>query len=365
MTRLSKHFEVVFVEEPKLLPGGPEPSLATELRDGVTILTPQLSQDSFEPGFGMQVNPVIRELIAEALGGPMEGSKFEQAIVWYWTPMAWGACPVALDDALVIHDVMDELANFRFAPASIEEMEAALLARADLVFTGGPSLYDKRKSQHPDIHCFPSAVDVEHFAQASELAPPSDLPIEPGTPVIGYYGVLDERLDLSLIAGIAHRRPDWNIVLIGPVAKISDADLPQGENIHYLGQRDYADLPAYLAGFDVAILPFAENEATRFISPTKTLEYLAGGKPVVSTPIQDVLRLYGEAVSIASRERAFVQAIESILEEPASARREREDRVRHLLANATWDRTVERMLEEIDRKREEPSSRLTLAEQAT
>jgi glycosyltransferase involved in cell wall biosynthesis len=249
-----------------------------------------------------------------------------------------------LEPALVVYDVMDELANFRGAPAAIRERERSLLALADLVFTGGPSLYASRKGRHPRVSCFPSGVDADHFAIADRSAHLSHLP----RPIIGFYGVIDERIDLELLAGIADLRPSWSIVMIGPVVKIEEDDLPQAPNLFYLGKRDYAELPACLACFDAAILPFARNEATQFISPTKTLEYLSAKKPVVSTPIQDVVDLYGSVVEVADRPADFVEAIEGLWSESPVQQQLRREASQRLVAEHLWDEVVRGMRLQID-----------------
>ncbi|WP_313138284.1 hypothetical protein, partial [Paracoccus jeotgali] len=199
--------------------------------------------------------------------------------LWFYTPQMW---PIArhVEASVIVYDCMDELSGFRFAPPELRENEAALMQAADVVFTGGYSLYEAKRHQHDNIHPFPSSVDAAHFAQARRPQPePSDQSSLPH-PRLGYYGVIDERLDLTLIRDVAAARPDWQIVMLGPIAKIAPEDLPRAQNIHWLGQKSYGDLPAYLSGWDVALMPFAINEATRFISPTKTPEYLAGGGSV-------------------------------------------------------------------------------------
>jgi UDP-galactopyranose mutase len=223
--------------------------------------------------------------------------------------------------------------------------EAALLARADLVFTGGQSLYEAKRHLHHSVHAFPSSIDVPHFQQArSAASDPSDQrPI--ARPRLGFAGVIDERMDIELVARVAHLRPDWQLVLLGPVVKISPADLPVSPNIHYLGPKKYEELPTYIAGWDVAILPFARNDSTRFISPTKTPEYLAAGKPVVSTSIRDVVRTWGEPghVHIADTPEEWVAAAEKCLD--ASAERASWlSRVDAALAENSWGRTWGRMM---------------------
>ncbi|WP_247599446.1 UDP-galactopyranose mutase [Sphingomonas sp. PAMC26645] len=269
-------------------------------------------------------------------------------VLWFYTPMM---LPFAehLDAAAVVYDCMDELSAFRFADPALLDREARLLTRADLVFTGGYSLYEAKRGRHRDVHAFPSAVDVAHFAQArAGNSEPEDQRQIAG-PKLGFFGVIDERIDLALVDAVAAQRPDWSFIMIGPVVKIDPAHLPRRANIHWLGGRSYNELPAYLSGWDVALMPFAINAATRFISPTKTPEYLAGGLPVVSTPIVDVIRHYGDAaaVSIASEAPAFVAACEAALALPRDgAWRDEADR---LLATQSWDRTQTAMATEIDR----------------
>ena len=272
----------------------------------------------------------------------------EKPLLWFYTPVMF-AFAEHLEAEAVVYDCMDELSAFRFADPLLLEREAALLERADLVFTGGYSLYEAKRGRHPDVHPFPSAVDVAHFAQArGEVAEAGDQRGIKG-PKLGFYGVIDERIDLELIDAVAAAHPEWSLVMIGPVVKIDPAHLPRRVNIHWLGGRSYADLPAYLAGWDAALMPFAINEATRFISPTKTPEYLAAGCPVVSTPITDVVRHYGDvqAVAIARDAPAFIAACKAALNLPrAGAWRDEADR---LLASQSWDRTQGAMAAEIAR----------------
>jgi UDP-galactopyranose mutase len=342
MSRFAKRMPVYVVEEP--VQEGDSGTLRIRAEGGVTVVTPVLPAGlDLEPGFNRRVNRVVRELLTPLVrhelarrGGPL--------VAWYYTPMALGAAPTDVEPDLVVFDAMDELAAFRFAPPELHEREAALMRRADLVFTGGPSLYRARKHRHPSVHCFPSGVEAGHFAQArGEIAPPDDLAARP-QPVLGFYGVLDERVDMELLAGVADLRPDWTVALVGPVAKIGEEDLPQRPNVVRFGKQAYADLPRFLAGFDVALLPFARNEATRFISPTKTLEYMAGGKPIVSTPITDVVDLYGEVVSFGETADEFVRAAEALLAESPGTRRQRQARAQRLLAQHAWDAIAARML---------------------
>jgi UDP-galactopyranose mutase len=237
---------------------------------------------------------------------------------------------------------MDELSGFAGAPPQLRDRERELLSRAGLVFTGGQTLYEAKKHLHPNIHPFPSSVDIDHFGRARE--PQLDPADQAGIPHprLGFFGVVDERLDIQLLAGVAAARPDWHLIIIGPTAKIDPADLPSAANIHYLGAKTYEALPSYLAGWDVALLPFAHNDATRFISPTKTPEYLAAGAPVVSTSIRDVVRPYGVQglARIADTVPDFVQAVAAALRED---RRERLRAVDAFLTQTSWDGTWTRM----------------------
>ena len=247
-----------------------------------------------------------------------------------------------LRPAVTVYDCMDELSAFAFASPNIGTLEAELLRRADLVFTGGQSLYEAKRDRHPSVHLFPSSVDVAHFARARQVdKDPADQAAIP-RPRLGYVGVIDERMDYELLASVADARPDWQIVLVGPTCKVDPATLPQRANLRYLGGKTYQELPEYLAGWDVALLPFALNEATRFISPTKTPEYLAAGRPVVSTPIRDVVRTYGEVggVRIAGSADEFIGAVEAALAEPTAAWLPGADA---FLAQLSWDETWRRM----------------------
>jgi UDP-galactopyranose mutase len=233
---------------------------------------------------------------------------------------------------------MDELANFRFAPPRLLALESELFERADLVFTGGYSLYEAKRSRHPSVHPFPSSVDIAHFAKARAI------PTENSIPTFGFYGVLDERFDIDLLAAVADARPDWRFVMVGPIVKITPDELPKRDNILYPGPASYEDLPGLLAEWDVALMPFAINEATKFISPTKTPEYLAAGKPVVTTPIRDVVRHYGrlEGVKIAATAEEFVAGCEAALV-LAHSKGEWLAEVDQALSSMSWEITQGRM----------------------
>jgi len=350
LSRFARRLPVYVVEEPEFLPGDGASDLRLSHDRGVTIVTPLLpAAVTDHPGYNAVTNPLVGAALAPFFADVgLAGPEAAEVVAWYYTPMAFGAEPAGFRPALTVFDAMDELASFRGAPRALREREAAMMAAADLVFAGGPSLYEARKDRHPRVSCFPSGVEPAHFAQAANgVLRPADLAALP-RPVLGFYGVIDERLDLDLLAAVADARPEWTIAMIGPVAKVDEADLPRRPNITYFGKRTYAELPGYLAGFDVGILPFARNEATRFISPTKTLEYMAGGKPIVSTPIKDVVDLYGAVVEFGETAAEFVAAVERALAETQTARARRLATAQRILAEHDWDNIAAAMWTQIE-----------------
>jgi UDP-galactopyranose mutase len=336
MSRFAQDRRVIYWEEPEAALPDMEPALGvrTCAETGVIVVTPSLPEGLDET----RQQAILKSLLDAFLAG--EKGPF---IRWYYTPMM---LPFSRDieAAATVYDCMDELANFRFAPPQLLELERELLASSDVVFTGGYSLYEAKKQLHPNIYPFPSSVDRPHFAQARAVDSSPDDQAPMTRPRLGFYGVIDERMDLELIAAVADAHPEWSIVMVGPVVKIDAAELPLRANIHYLGNKSYDELPVYLGGWDVALMPFAINDSTKFISPTKTPEYLAGGRPVVSTPITDVIRHYSdlEAVFIADGAAAFVEACEKALD----LARGGDEWLREVdlkLANLSWDTTYARM----------------------
>jgi glycosyltransferase involved in cell wall biosynthesis len=347
MTRFAARGRVFFIEEPVTTTSSPAMDVHLASRR-LLVATPRLPW-----GLDDATNEQIQRRLIDGL---FSRHLIRRYVLWYYTPMALPSSRHLTGALATIYDCMDELSAFKDAPSRLSHLERELLARADLVFTGGHSLYEAKRAWHSRAYALPSSVDLSHFTRArSARAEPADQAAI-ARPRIGYFGVIDERMDLELLAAIADARPEWQLVLVGPVAKIDPATLPKRPNIHYLGQRSYDELPSYLGGWDVAILPFALNESTRFISPTKTPEYLAGGRPVVSTPITDVVRPYGELdlVRIAGTPSEFVAAIEATMSEEAASRIRRADA---FLANNSWERTWGRMAAliegAIDRSRRE------------
>ena len=338
MTRCGRDRRVFFFEEPLCDPALGAPQLHIEPAEAVTVVVPKLP-----PGLSEHERDAAQRRLLDEL---LQREKVADYVLWYYTPLAL-AFSGHLTPRAVVYDCMDELSAFKNAPALMKEREAELLQRASLVLTGGQSLYEAKREHHANIHPFPSSVDVSHFAQARRLnADPADQAAL-SRPRLGYFGVIDERMDLPLLDGLAAARPDWQIVMVGPVVKIDPASLPQRGNIHYLGAKSYAELPHYVAGWDVAMLPFARNEATRFISPTKTPEYMAAGKPVVSTSIRDVVRPYGQLglVRIADDVDAFAQAAAAAMVEDRTQRLARADA---FLRHTSWDRTWHRIRDLMD-----------------
>ena len=340
MTRFATRQRVVYFEEPTISDDGFQLNTKTCPRSGVVIATPALPD-----GLAVEErNSALRRMLEELLAA----SGARHSVLWFYTPMMF-AFASHIESATVVYDCMDELSHFRFAPPELPALESALMQRADVVFTGGFSLYEAKKQRHGNIHPFPSSVDTAHFAAArTGREQPTDQAGIP-QPRLGYYGVIDERMDYELVARLAASRPEWHIVMVGPVVKVDPATLPRAHNIHYLGAKSYDQLPAYLAGWDVALMPFAINEATRFISPTKTLEYLAGGRVVVSTPVRDVVRHYDRmsAVQIASTQDGFVEACEAALK-VAKTPALWMDEVDALLARVSWKATFDRMAALVD-----------------
>jgi|SRR5687767_5891136 len=337
LSRFARKHKVLFVEEPIFHDGEAE-FVIKQRRSGVIVVTPHLANGTAAGA----AEPNLKKSLEEVL----HSQSVSHFVSWYYTPMMLGWSE-HLKPLAVVYDCMDELSAFKNAPPGMRLREAELLGMADIVFTGGQSLYEAKRDLHEAVYCFPSSIDVDHFSRAlTENQEPDDQAGIPH-PRIGFFGVIDERTDLDLLSQIANLRPDWHFVMIGPVVKIDENDLPRSANIHYLGGKSYDDLPGYIAGWDVAMMPFAMNDSTRFISPTKTPEYLAAGRAVVSTPVRDVVRLYGETglVHIADTPEDFVRAINSILNGDIEVHRRKAG---EFLETMSWEKTYVSMSELID-----------------
>lgn len=338
LTRFAKIFNVYFLEEP-VFENIATPFLSKSTREeNLWVLVPHLPE-------GLSQKEIIdyqEDLVAQFL----KSQNLDDYAFWYYTPMALEYSR-KLKPSMVIYDCMDELSAFKFAPPAIKKLEKELFNKADVVFTGGYSLYEAKQQEHFNIFPFPSSIDKQHFEKARTYKKMPKDQIDISRPRIGFFGVIDERFDIDLIREMAEKRPNWQFILIGPVVKIDPAVLPKLENIHYKGSKTYLELPEYLSGWDIALIPFLLNESTRFISPTKTPEYLAAGIPVVSTPIKDVIRPYGEKelVRIASTPGEFIAAIE---EELIKSREDWLVKVDEFLMLNSWDLTCSKMLHEIE-----------------
>ncbi|MBA2466007.1 MAG: glycosyltransferase [Sphingomonas sp.] len=343
MTRFSRAMSVVIWEEPMDIGPGETPYLKVSQAQGfpnIRIVVPHLPEGIGEERRDASLKRLLDAHLA-SLSGPL--------IAWYYTPMMLEFSR-HIEASAIVYDCMDELSKFRFAPAKLLKLEQELIDKADLMFTGGSSLFEAKKDRHHSVHLFPSSVDRPHFTKArAGLFDPADQEELPH-PRFGYYGVIDERFDIELLDKIAAMRPDWSFVMLGPVVKIAEDELPRRPNIHYLGSKTYEQLPCYLGGWDVALMPFAMNDSTQFISPTKTPEYLAGGKPVVSTPVKDVVRHYGhlEAVEIAGDAESFVAGCDKALALSRDRRGKWLAEADLMLSSSSWDTTQARMAGLID-----------------
>ncbi|MDT3405329.1 glycosyltransferase [Mucilaginibacter terrae] len=335
LTRLAKAMKVFYVEEPVVIASEKLPHYLLQQRSEITLIIPQLPAG---------LNPAESVSVQEQL---LDDFMIEHQITnyafWYYTPMALEFSRKYKPE-LTVFDCMDELSAFKFAPESLKTLEKELLKKADVVFTGGHSLYEAKKDKHTNIYAFPSSIDKSHFAKARMLKKTAENQDAAYRPKLGFYGVIDERFDAELIKGIADARPDWDLMLLGPVVKIDPQTLPQKDNIYYIGTKSYAELPDLMAAWDIALIPFLLNESTRFISPTKTPEYLAAGLPVISTAIRDVVNPYGELglVSIGDTPAEFVMLSEKELDR--KDKKEWQQKVDLFLSNISWDITCAQMV---------------------
>jgi glycosyltransferase involved in cell wall biosynthesis len=317
LSRFAQRNDVLFVEEPIYLDDVAAARLDLSLPMARVHRAVPMLPGTLRGEYDASI-AVIRELVRRqiAADGAL-GSLFASPIQWFYTPMPAPAMIGAYDERAVVYDCMDELSKFRFAPAALADRERYLMAQADVVFAGGYKLSLSKAKYHGNVHFFGCGVDVSHFATArsADIQVPREI-ASLTRPVVGYYGVIDERIDYELLRALATSLPDTELVMVGPVVKVDPGDLPQARNIHWLGQRQYAELPSHLKGFDVCLMPFALNEATEYINPTKTLEYMAAGKPIVSTAVSDVVHNFTPVVTVASSRAEFVRAVREAIERP-------------------------------------------------
>ena len=338
LTLLAPHFRILYVEEP-VYEQGPSGLHLSQPAPNITVARPHTEISS--PGFSDEQIAEMRPLLGEYCADE------DAPYVWFYTPLALPLME-AFEPGLIVFDCMDQLSAFKDAPRDLLNREKELFSRADIVFTGGPSLFAAKKSLHSNIHCFPSSVDAIHFEQALDRSNGHPLQQEMRHPRLGYYGVIDERMDLTLIAALATAHPEWEFIYVGPVVKIDPSSLPQASNIHYFGQQPYQALPQFLADWDLCLMPFALNESTQFISPTKVLEYMAAELPVVSTAIKDVDMLYGDLIFIATDTASFITGCEQALIMTGKEIRSMRQRMRDIVSRSSWLETAAQMKDLID-----------------
>jgi glycosyltransferase involved in cell wall biosynthesis len=333
INRLGEGRKVLFLEEPiEYEPQEEGTAKIVKVNKNITVLQPKVAREVFIKNASILVSEQMRKLKMK-----------KDIVLWFYSPMFVDVTKF-LSYKAIVYDCMDELSLFRGAPKELVDNEKKLLNIVDVVFTGGKSLYESKKKRHSNVHCFPSSVEKHHFAKALDaktLIPQDIKAIQ--KPVVGYYGVIDERIDLELIEKAATLRPEVSFVMIGPVVKINEEDLPRRNNIHYLGSKPYETLPNYLKAFDIAFMPFALNDATKFISPTKTLEFMAAGKPIISTPIFDVVRDYSEAVAIIHSANELTAAVDNYIAENIKEKQSRLKLYTAILAKTSWDNTAKQM----------------------
>jgi glycosyltransferase involved in cell wall biosynthesis len=334
-SRLAAHHAILFLEEPVLQPGEPA-LLVSEPHPNIIRVVPILPPDL--DGVNAQCEATLAMLRPALREHALLSGRFDSPIQWFYSPMPAPCFLAAFGPAAVVYDCMDELANFRFAPPDLAERERLLLSKANVVFTGGYELFQSKSRHHDNVHFFGCGVDVDHYrkARSAETPVPREVAHLP-RPIFGYFGVIDERIDYDLVAQLAATLPHASVVMIGPLAKVEPEMLPRPENIHWLGQRAYDDLPAFLKAFDVCLMPFALNEATRYINPTKTLEYMTAGKPIVSTAVPDVVRNFAPVVDVAHSPAEFVLAVRRAFENPELQRIEEGLR---RASGASWEAVV-------------------------
>ena len=336
-SRLSQRHRVLFVEGP--VPSDVDESAVNlrEVSDYPNIVVVQMRVPANRWSDGAWVDDERRRLVKSVLAGPI-GREFKEPVQWFYDSMAVTAFAGHLDECAIVYDCMDQLSQFKGAPPELVERERTLLAAADVVFAGGPKMWVDKREHNPNCHSFGCGVDVAHFGSARKAATPIPVELRAMTgPLLGFFGVVDERIDYELLAKLADHNPSWNVVIVGPTTKVDPATFPQRTNLHWLGGRDYAQLPAYAKAFDVCLMPFAINEATEFINPTKALEYMATATPIVSTAIEDVVLQFSDVVRVANSHREFIAACEREAARPTQAR------IRRGLATArenTWESIV-------------------------
>lgn len=341
LSRFSKRHQILFVEGPVPSEEVAEPT--SELREvtefpNITIMRSKMPASRWFDG--AWVDKERRRLVQELLAGPL-GLRFRDPVQWFYDPMAVTAFAGHMGERAIVFDCMDQLSQFKGAPKELIRRERELLTIADVVFAGGPKIGRDKIKYNANTHSYGCGVDVKHFgtARSKNTEIPADVANLPG-PIFGFFGVVDERMDYDLVARLADAHPHGSVVIIGPMTKVDPATIPQRPNLHWLGGRDYSLLPAYVKAFDVCLMPFAINEATEYINPTKALEYMATGKPIVSTPIEDVVLQFSGVVKISQSSEEFVALCTEAATNPDAAGIKRG---RDLASRNSWESIVEAM----------------------
>ena len=340
LSRFAKKHQILFIEEPFFdRPLGAEPDVTFHrVMPNVTVVTPHVDSSwNRNPKLPQK----LREFTQQAIRHMNQNSEFDRPLLWYYSPMDSSWSLGYIENRGVIYDAMDELSQFSGAPRALIDNEARLMEYADVVFTGGYELSLKKKQRHDNVQFFGCGVEFDHFAQAqdpSTIIPP-DIDFM-ARPILGWFGVVDERVDYNLVGEMARMKPGWSFAMVGPVVKVDPNLLPHFPNLYFLGGRDYSVLPNYCRAFDICMMPFALNAATEYINPTKALEYFATGRPVISTPVKDVVRQHGDLVEIVKTPAEFVRAAERLLGDPP---RDRIERAVEKARRSSWESVVQNM----------------------
>jgi glycosyltransferase involved in cell wall biosynthesis len=348
ISRISRRHPVLFVETL-----GPDPTLVAPYvrlhyhADHPNVTRVRLQFPMWRWGDEAYVDNTRRELVKDTLRGPLAG-QFKNPVQWFYDPMTVRAFAGQMGEIGTVYDCMDEYSKFSEAHPEVSKRELELLARADVVFAGGRKLWESKRRHNDNCHFYGCGVDSAHFGRAldARTTVPHDLKRVKKKAALGFFGVVDERMDYELVTKLADADPQWSIVMVGPVLKVKEQGLPERPNLHWLGSRDYSQLPSYCKGFDVCLMPFALNQATEYINPTKALEYMAAGRPVVSTKVPDVVSNFGNIAKIGSSHEEFISLCRQAINEPDQGAIERG---LERAADSTWDRIVEQMEDHIDK----------------
>ena len=334
LTRFATKFRVFYIEDPIFYEGDDKYEVFIT-KSNVWRVIPMLSKRKLRTSIVNRQKFLLNSLFSIF--------EIKEYIFWYYNPQALDISN-HFSPLKIIYDCVEEISVQKNFTPQLEKLEKELLSKSDLVFTSGINLFNSKRKFNNNIHLFPCSLDKEHFSKARfHLVEPPDQSSIPH-PRIGYFGVIDERFDYKLLAEVAKARPHWHFIIIGPVVRIDKSELPQNKNIHYLGGKSYDILPKYLSRWEVAMIPYKNNLTTHFINPAKTPEYLAGGKPVISTSITDIKKSFGDKklVTIVNTSFQFINGIEHELH--GKNKKEWLQKVDVFLNTTSWDKTYSNML---------------------